>query len=179
LLIEQKAHGVHQKETHQAIAQMPQVTRPDTFHLAAIRQLIEYRIHEIADAAQNRTLIRCGQRLMRFAKRGLQENPKARATRLANRATSNCDLPARHRCSLPATKGQFLRRLHWQEPKTHAAAPQANPVAHADEIHKRFVDLHDLCHSLLRLGIGHTRGREQNDKQVSAHYRQWTCSGQN
>jgi hypothetical protein len=33
LLIEEKAHGMHQNVSQQAVTQMPQITRPDPLHL--------------------------------------------------------------------------------------------------------------------------------------------------
>lgn len=46
LLIEEKAHGMYQKRSQQAIAQIPQITCPDSLHLATMRQLSEYRADE-------------------------------------------------------------------------------------------------------------------------------------
>ena len=35
---------MHQKVAQQASPQMPQITRPDSFHLTTIRQLSEHRV---------------------------------------------------------------------------------------------------------------------------------------
>ena len=52
VLIKEKAHGMHQKVAQQASAQMPQITRPDSFHVTAIGQLSEHRVDEIAHASK-------------------------------------------------------------------------------------------------------------------------------
>ena len=70
LLIEEKAQGMHQNVSQQAVTQMPHITRPDTFHLTAIGQLTKDRVDEVANAPQNRTLVGCRLRRMCFAERG-------------------------------------------------------------------------------------------------------------
>lgn len=74
MLIEEKTEGMHQNEAHQAIAQMPHIPCPHPFHLAAIRQLTEHSIDEVAYASQNVALVSCRLRRMRFAERRLQED---------------------------------------------------------------------------------------------------------
>ena len=53
--IEQDAKRVHERHTHNAITQMPQITRPEPLHAAAIGQLSENRIDAVAHATQNGT----------------------------------------------------------------------------------------------------------------------------
>ena len=53
--IEQDAKRVHEHHTQNAITQMPQITRPEPLHAAAIGQLSEDRIDAVAHAAQNGT----------------------------------------------------------------------------------------------------------------------------
>ncbi len=74
MLVEEKAHGMHQNGSQQTVAQMPQITRPDPFHLATIGQLTKDCVDEVANAPQNRTLVGCRLRRMRFAERCLQNN---------------------------------------------------------------------------------------------------------
>ena len=74
MLIKEKADRMHQNGAQQAVTQMPQITRPDALHLAAIGQLTKDGVDEVAHAPQNRTLVRCGFGRMGFAKRGLQHN---------------------------------------------------------------------------------------------------------
>ena len=74
VLIEEKAHGMHQKVAQQASPQMPQITRPDSFHLTTIRQLSEHRVDEIAHSSQDRALVSSSLGRMSLAKRGLQDN---------------------------------------------------------------------------------------------------------
>jgi hypothetical protein len=74
LLIEEKAERMHQNVAQQAVAQMPQITRPDSFHLTAIGQLTKDRIDEVANAPQHRTLVRGRLRCMRLPEWGLQQN---------------------------------------------------------------------------------------------------------
>src|SRR5579863_2857561 len=65
---------MHQKETQQAIAQMPEIPRPDPLHLAAIGQLTKHRVDEVAYSPQHGTLIRSGLRCMSVAEWCLQDN---------------------------------------------------------------------------------------------------------
>lgn len=75
MLVEPNAEGMHQKRTQNAIAQMPQVACPNAFELAAIGELPKNGINPIANLPQNRALISWSLGRMRFAERGLQDNP--------------------------------------------------------------------------------------------------------
>ena len=53
LLIEENNHGVHEWQAQGAIAQVPQITRPDAFEPTAIDQLAKDGFDAIAYSRQN------------------------------------------------------------------------------------------------------------------------------
>jgi hypothetical protein len=64
----------HQNATQQAVAQMPQISRPHPLHLTTICQLTENGINEIAHSTQDLAVIGGGFGGVSEAKWGLQEN---------------------------------------------------------------------------------------------------------
>ena len=73
MLIQEKADRMHQNVAQQAVAQMPEIPRPDPFHLAAIGQLPKDGVDKVTNAPQHGTLVRRRFRRMRFAERRLQD----------------------------------------------------------------------------------------------------------
>lgn len=82
MLIEPEADRMHQDVSQEPIAQMPQVTYPDSLESTAIRQLSKDRLNEIADTTQDGTLIRCRLGRVRFAKGSLQHDALLAQVRL-------------------------------------------------------------------------------------------------
>src|SRR5579859_1981082 len=70
--MEEKADRMHQQAAQPAIAQMPQITRPDALHPTPISQLPKDGVDQVPHSPQHRTVVGCRLGGMRFAERRVQ-----------------------------------------------------------------------------------------------------------